>query len=333
MNRNNVTIYDVAAKAGVSAATVSRVVNNRPGVNKQTKARVKQVLEECHYVPDVTARSLVYQSSKMIGILISDIRTTHHTDAVYYIERMLAPMGYCCLIFNTGTDEQEQVHNIEILGQRKVEAAILIGSIYQNEAVKTAISNYLPHVPVILLNGYINLSNVYGIVADEMEGISNCVQLMANKGRNHVVYVYDHDTPSGQSKCQGFKKGVGLYYEGQTPLMVKTDGTHDGAYATLKKLMLEHPETDGIVFADDRLALIGLRCLTDMKITVPRQVAVIGVNNSQYAKTCIPTLTSLDNMIYDLSLIAVRNMQSLMQGERVSRRMMIYSEVVEREST
>ena len=82
---DEVTIYDIARMANVSPSTVSRVVNNYPHVKKTTRARVQKLLEEYHYVPNETARGLVNQSSKMIGILISDIRTTHHTDGVYYI--------------------------------------------------------------------------------------------------------------------------------------------------------------------------------------------------------------------------------------------------------
>lgn len=327
------TIYDVAAKAGVSAATVSRVVNNRPGVNKATKARVQKILDECHYVPNETARSLVKESSKMIGILISDIRTTHHTDAIYYIERALTERGYYCLIFNTGIEERAMAQNIQILGKRNVDAAILIGSIYQNDLVREAIETYLSQVPVILLNGYLDSPNIYGIVADEEEGVNNCVRYLAKKGRRNPVYVYDFDTPSGRHKLRGFEKGMEEHYGKKNPSFFKTNGNYDSAYNTVKDIVDHYPDTDAIIFSDDKLALIGVRCLTDLKIDMPGRMAIVGINNSQYAQICIPSLTSLDNMIYDLSLIAVRNLMALMSGERVNRRMMIYSEIVEREST
>lgn len=327
------TIYDVAAKAGVSAATVSRVVNNRPGVNKATKARVLKVLEECHYVPNEIARSLVKETSKMIGVLISDIRTTHHTDAIYYIERGLTERGYYCLIFNTGTEQREMAQYIKILGKRNVDAAILIGSIYQNPLVQEAIDTYLPHVPVVLLNGHLDSPNVYGIVSDEEEGVRQCVKFMSNKGRKHPVYVYDFDTPSGQCKRRGFERGIQEHYGKKDANIFQIDNNYDKGYFQMKEILEKHPETDVILFSDDKLALIGVRCLRDLKIDIPGKIAVMGINNSQYARICIPALTSLDNMIYDLSMIAMRNVLALMDGERVTRRMMIYSEIVEREST
>ena len=79
---NEITIYDIAESAGVSVATVSRVINNNPQVNKKTRAKVLKVLQEKNYVPNMNARSLAIQSSKIIGILIADMRTAQHTKAI-----------------------------------------------------------------------------------------------------------------------------------------------------------------------------------------------------------------------------------------------------------
>lgn len=328
-----VTIYDIADKANVSASTVSRVVNNKPGVKRATKARILKILEECHYVPNETARGLVTQSSKMIGILISDIRTTHHTDGVYYIERELSKQGFSCIIYNTGTAEQEQTSYIQLLSQRKVEAAILIGSIYQTDAVKNAIQTYLPTSPVILCNGFLDLPNVYGLIADEQNGVCNCVKMLAEKGRKHLAFIADRCTPSSQLKQAGFVDGMKQYCEGNAPVLVEAGTDIRSEYDATHRLMREHPEIDGIVYSEDLVAVVGLRALADMQLSVPQQVAVVGINNSKYAEISIPTLTSLDNMLHDLSITAVRNVMALLQGERVNRKMTLCSEIIEREST
>ncbi len=328
-----VTIYDIAKMAGVSPSTVSRIINNYPHVKKATRARVQKLLQEYHYIPNEAARGLVTQASRIIGILISDIRTTHHTDGVYYIEREFVQQGYCCLIFNTGTDEREQARYIQLLSQRKVEAAVLMGSIYQTDAVKNAIETYLPTTPVVICNGYLDSPNVYGLIADEQSGVFDCVKLLTTKGKKHLAYVVDHDTPSNRLKQQGFEAGVASLCEGTAPIVIRTDETRPGAYEATQKLMQQHPETDGIIFAEDMLALIGIRALTDLRLQIPEQVSVIGINNSVFAENSIPTLTSLDNMLYDLSLTAARNIQAIQQGQRVNKKMMIFSKIIEREST
>ena len=327
-----VTIYDIAKLAGVSASTVSRVVNNHSNVKKTTRARVMKLLDEHHYVPNETARGLVSQSSKMIGIMISDIRTTQHTDGVYYIQRELSKQGYSCLIYNTGVEADEQAYSIQMLSQRKVDAAVLMGSIYQTDAVRSAIRAYLPTTPVVICNGYLDAPNIYGLIADEQNGVCSCVKLLADKGRRYPAFIVDHYTPSNRLKKYGYESGVSQFF-GTEPVIIEAGTTMQCTYEATQRLMRERPETDGIVFAEDLLAMAGIRALTEMQLSVPGDVAVIGINNSKYAEMSTPPLTSLDNMLYDLCLTASRNLIALMQGEHINKKMLIYSEIVERKST
>lgn len=328
------TIYDIAAKAGVSASTVSRVINNYPYVNKETRAKVLKVLSDSNYVQNEAARSLATQNSKMAGILIADVRTTHHTEGVYYVEHEFSNNGYSCLIYNTGTDPENQAKYIQILSQRKVEAVVLMGSVFQNSTVQNAIMVYLPNTPVAICNGYMDGPNIYGVTADEYGGVMKAVKLLAGKGRRHLAFITNRITPSNQCKIDGFKDGLRLYCNGQEPnvIEVKSNEIMDFEKTTLQ-LLKTCPETDAIIFSEDFIALAGLHALFNMGIKVPDQVAVVGLNNSRYAQISNPSLTSIDNMLYDTSLIAVRNVLEVLRGGHVNRRMSIGSDIVERSST
>lgn len=328
-----VTIYDIAEKAGVSVSTVSRVINEYPFVNKETRKKVQALLDEYHYNQNQAARGLATQTSKMVGILISDIRKTHHTDSIYYIEREFVHNDFCCLIFNTGTEPEKQAHYIQILGQRQVEAAVLIGSVYQSKTVKEAIEKYLPDKPIVIVNGYLDSPNVYGVIADEKGGVEDCVKLLMEKGCKHPAFIIDRYTPSNRLKEQGFKNGISQYFPGTAPIVCKTDETREGAYSTTVELLKTNPKTDGIIFADDALAIIGVKALTASGLVIPKDVLAIGINNSVLAENCTPSLTSLDNMLYDLSNTATRNILSALQGYRVSKKIQILSTIVERETT
>ncbi len=329
----SLTIYEIAEKAGVSASTVSRVINNYPYVNKITRAKVLKILSDNNYIQNDTARSLVTQNSKMIGILIADIRTTHHTDGVYYIEQEFSKNGYSCLIYNTGTNPVEQVKYIQLLSQRKVEAVVLMGSIYQNESVQNAIMVNLPSIPVAICNGYLDGPNIYGVIADEKNGVIDCMQLLAKKGRKNYAFITNHFTPSNYQKLAGFRKGFSQFVqEGKFVVIESGDSVKEVQDATVK-LFQDQPDTDAIVFAEDFLAIVGLHALAELKIAVPERVAVIGINNSRYAEISNPALTSLNNMLYDTSLIAVRNLLEVLKGSRVNKKIMICPEIVERAST
>ncbi len=327
------TIYDIAKKAGVSASTVSRVINDKDGVNKKTREQIQKILEECHYSPNEAARGLVNQASKIIGILISDIRTTHHTEGIYFMEREFTKLGYCCIIMNTGSDDESKVRYIKILNQRRVEAAVLIGSTFQSDLVKKAIAEYMFNIPVIIFNGYMDLPNIYGVVSDEQNGVLNCVKLLVDRGRKNLVFVIDRYTPSNKLKMLGFEMGVRQWCDRNNPIIYETKSTLNDSYETTCALMREHPEINGIIYVVDLLAVGGIRALQDMKLIVPDDVAVIGVDNSIYSEICSPSLTSLDNKLFDLSVAAARNLIYVIQNKHVIKHMMIVSSIVEREST
>jgi len=326
-------IYDIAKVAGVSASTVSRVINDRKGVRKETRERVLKYLDMYQYSPNEAARGLVNQASKMIGILISDIRTTHHTEGVYYIERELVKIGYCCIIMNTGRDDEVRAKYIQILTQRRVEAIVLVGSTFQSEMVKMAISKYAPTIPVVIANGYLDLPNVYGIITDEQSGIANCVKYLAERNRKHLAFIIDNFTPSNNLKLLGFETGVRQFCDQVEPLVVTCESSFQGSYNATMRLVKEHPEIDGIIYVVDLLAVGGCRALQDLKMKVPKQIAVIGVDNSIYAEICTPRLTSLDNKLLDLSITSARNLIDVLQNKPVTKNMMIISSIVERETT
>ena len=332
--KQNPTIYEIAKIAGVSASTVSRVINNYPYVQKETRAKVLKILSENNYIQNDTARSLVTQASKMVGILIADVRTTHHTDGVYCIEQELSKNGHTSIIYNTGSIPETQAKYIQTLSQRRVDAVILMGSVYQNDSVQNAIMVYLPNTPIAICNGFMEGKNIYGVVSDEKSGIAEAVKLLCSKGKHHFAFLTNHYTPSNLKKLEGFRLGLKLYgtKDCTKEEVIAGDDVSDILNST-KELMKRKPKTDAIIFADDYIALAGLHALVDLKVSIPNQVAIIGLNNSRYAEISNPSLTSIDNMLYDTSLIAVRNLLEVLKGGRVNHHITIRTVIVERNTT
>lgn len=331
---SKITIYEIAQQAGVSISTVSRVVNNKDNVNAKTRKRVLKILEKNNYNPNEAARGLVTNSSRMIGILLTDIRTTHHTEGIYYIQQELEEYGYCFLIMNTGREDSEKARYIKLLSQRRVEGAILVGSTFQNEMVKEAISTYLPSIPVFLANGYLDLPNCYGVIADEKQGVIQCMQYFSNLGKRRPVFLVDYATPSNKTKMEGFSEGCAKYFSSCiSPILIESGTDFDSYYQTTIKLIKEMPEIDAIITSEDSIAAGVLKALHDLKIAVPDQVAIIGINNSSLTEMTSPTLTSLDNMLLDLSITIAQNLSAVLQGRPVAKKVMIYSKIVRREST
>lgn len=328
------TIYEIAEATGVSASTVSRVINNYPYVQKETRAKVLKALTEYNYVQNDAARSLVTQESKMVGILIADVRTTHHTEGIYYIEHELSRHGYSAIIYNTGADPDTQAKYIQTLSQRRVDAVVLMGSVYQNSSVQNAIMIYMPNTPVAICNGYLDGKNIYGVISDEKTGVSDAIKLLTSKGRKHFAFVTNHYTPSNYTKLEGFNLGLKLYAsKDATSVVIEAGDEVAQIQDATTALVQSNPNLDAIVFADDFVALAGLHALVELGIKIPEQISVIGLNNSRYASISNPALSSIDNMLYDTSLIAVRNLLEVLKGEHVNHKISIGTVIVERSTT
>lgn len=330
---SNITIYEIAQEAGCSAATVSRVINGYPYIKKATRERVERIIEERNFMPSDTARNLVKQSTRMIGILISDLRTTQHTDGIYYIERELSKEGYSCIICNTGEGEEAVTSYLQILSKRNVDALILMGSIYQNDEVEKAVNQYMANVPVVFCNGSINGDNIYSIVSDEDRGVYNAVKLLKDTGCVNPVFIYDRKTASNMKKMDGFMRGVEECGFGTEGRILETTQDAGGIYETVKAFLSDNMGVDSIIFSEDFLAVASMRVFSEMGKKIPQDISIIGINNSRFALVAVPPITSLDNKLYDMSITAVRTILSLLKGEPVAKKLLLISDIVERGTT
>ena len=326
------TIYDIATAAGVSASTVSRVINHKSGIRKETREKIEKLIEEYNYSPNVAARGLVMQSSKMIGILLVDIRVVHHIDNAFAIEQELAKRGYCSIIMSTGADEANIGSCIRQLEQRRVEGIALIGSMFMAKSTYHTIKTSLPNIPVVIINGYIDLPNVTGIIADEESGVTDCVALLARKGRKNIVYVNDADSPANRNKRKGFLAGIRALGYPQNKIYEAATSYASG-YEITKEILREDPSVDGIIYSVDLTATGGLRALLDSGRKVPEDISVIGVDNSIYAKISYPQLTSLDNNAESQSKLAVDLLIKALNDEPHERSVLLKTHIVERETT
>ncbi len=330
---NETTIYDIAKKAGVSASTVSRVINNYQYVRKDTREKIQKLLDESNYIPNAAARSLVTQSSRMVGVLIADLRTTHHTDGVYFIEQEFSRNGYACLIYNTGADPERQASYIALLSKKNIDALVMMGSVYQNEAVEEAIRTYIPSIPVAICNGYIEGDNIYSIKSDEKNGVAECVKLLSDKGHRRIAFISNHMTPSNIEKVEGFEEGFAQHVAGGEKYVIEAGDSIEDISVATERLLEEHPDVSAIMYSEDYVAMIGMHALVRIGKRIPEDIAVVGINNSRFGEISNPSLTTLDNMLYDTSIIAAKNIIRVFAGETVANRILISTKIIERDST
>ena len=332
------TIYDIAEIAGVNASTVSRAINGKPGCGKKKREEILALLKQYNFIPDETARSLVTQRNHTIGILTDDLQSAHMNEAIAILQNKLLSAGYhCYLSCVNDTEEPDAVEQgFRDLASRRVEGVLLLGRCFHDhQALEPEVSKYLPDKPVILVNQTQppRRENIYAIGASESRGIRRCVELLVRRGRSRLLLIIDRRRTSAPQLQQTFEEALTMYgcdITGHTVTDVPYRGT-DGEQIA-EEIMKQCPDVDGIMCTHDRIAINVIYALQGLGREVPRDVSVIGEDNSEICKICRPKLTSLDTMIRKITLLAAETILNSLEGRPCARSVSLEMEVHHRDS-
>lgn len=308
------TIYDIARDAGVSASTVSRVINKKPGIKAETRAKVEKILEERSFFISDNARCLVNKNSMMIGILISDIRNQHYSEGAYFMIEEFLSAGYTPIILNAGETEGQRREAVRTLSKRRIDGLVMIGSTFSSESVKEDILKYLPLTPVVIENGALSLENVSSALADDAKGVEDAVSYLYGKGRRKFAYMNANDTPSNLLKKEGFKRAL-KNYSLEPVIQEATADTLQAAEEAMEKLLLRF-SPDALICSVDLVAAGAMRKALSLGIKIPDELAVFGIDDSPYASLVTPCLSSVCNRLPELSHLAASMLLDAIGGEK-----------------
>lgn len=324
-------IKEIAKLAEVSVATVSRVINNPSSVSEKSRTRVLQVMEEYHYKPNIFARGLNAKSTNTIGILCPEMNDINHAKVVSILEHLLRSNGFDSLLCCTGGYHPYTKKIVDLLAAKQVDAILVIGSSWDGTDDLLAFQSVASHIPIIVLNGYINAPGIYNISCDEESAVYDLVGNLFRSGCRHIYYLEDNTTYSAYQKRTGFNratKELGIA-QGCACIKISLD-THEltSAKKQIGTLLARNTPIDAVLSADDILAVGALQALSAAGLHIP----VIGFNNSDYAICCTPNLTSIDNRMDFICKTAVDTMMSLLNGEEALERIVVSAKLVERET-
>ena len=204
------TIYDISKKAGVSIATVSRVLNGSDKVRPSTKKKVMDIIEKYDYTPNAFARGMGLHSLQTIGILCADSSDLFLAKAVYYLEQELQANGYESLLCCTGYNLEIKQNYLNLILSKKVDSIILVGSnfIGTTEDENQYIKDISSQVPIMLLNASFDYPNVYSTLCDDYTTMFEATESMLDSGIADPVYIYNSISYSGRKKLNGFKDAL-----------------------------------------------------------------------------------------------------------------------------
>lgn len=330
-----VTIYDIAKLAGVSIATISRIVNNNPGVSDKTRTKVLAVMKENNYTPNPFARSLQLDTMRTIGISCSDISDEYMARSVSEIEKKLHEYGYDYLLFCSGYKQDSKEYAVDLLIKKKIDALLLIGSGFMGTGTEEDVA-YLhkaaKSVPVFMINGYLKDDNIFCVLHDDAKAMYEATEKLILSGRSRILFLYNSDSYSARQKMVGYEAALRdkhLPVDGNLKLKIKGTVQEERDILLLRRDI----SFDAAVATTDELAIGVLKYAKAKMLKVPQDISVIGYNNSLLADCVEPELTSVDSAVRELSQTAIVKLMECIRGEKVARKTLIRGQLIRRCTT
>ena len=332
-------IYDISRRAGVSIATVSRVLNNSPHVSDNTRTKVMAVIEGTGYVPNAFARGLGLNTMKTIGLLCPDASDPYLSQALNYLERSFRQKGYDCLLSCTDKELHARQKGVDLLKSRHVDGIVLMGSsfIEENAEDNDYIRDAAKSTPVVLLNGALPCENVYGVLCDDQRAVREATTYLLNSGCKRILFLYSAANYAGRKKIAGYREAhqqMGIPVDEELLLHSEFDKNNfQCAKELLLQLAIEGLEFDAVLTTGDSLAVAALKYARAAGKRVPEDLSVIGYDNGNLCLATEPEMTSVDNKLPAICEHIVTTMLGVLDGKEMPQKTVFTGELVKRAST
>lgn len=336
---SKINIYDISKLAGVSTATVSRVINGFDNVKPTTRDKVLAIMANQGYTPNAFARGLGLNTMKSIGIMCADSSDMYLAKAVYYIERDLRESGYHCLLTCTGYNRESQREALASLMSQHVDCIILVGSTFidKDNSKNKYIYDASSTVPIMILNGSLEHKGIYSVLCDDCTSTKNATLELIDSGHSDILYLFNSYSYSAEQKSLGYRSA---FEQKNIPLDKRYlqffDGSsHDieGVCSFVSELHKKGLKFNAVLASDDFLAVGALKYAVRNGISIPDELSVIGYNNSLLTNCCEPELSSIDNHLELLCKNLVRVCMGTLSGEAMPQKIVFDGELVHKKTT
>jgi LacI family transcriptional regulator len=304
------TIRDVAKLAGVSVATVSRVLNRNGYVHEATRKNVEAAILQLKYRPNEIARTLYKKNSKLIGLIIPDITNPFFTELARAIEDTAHHYGYTVVLCNTDELLEKENHYIEVLKQRQADGCIMI----TNE--KTTHSKQHQDFPIVALDRPIH-PEIPFIHADHYKGGQIAAKMLLQRGAKHLIHIRGPKyLDSADARYQGFlnivkNENVSSYHILESSFQPRNDEQ------LINEIFDRFPETDGIFAANDVIAVSVLKTALRRGIAVPKDLQIIGYDGILFGQLFYPSVSTVAQPIYQLGEKATKMLLDLIETKNI----------------
>ncbi len=323
-----ISIREVAKLAGVSPATVSRVMNGTAHVSESKKERVLAVIQETGFKPNEVARMLYKKRSNLIGLIVPNIENPYFSEMAASIEEAAYARGFSLTLCSSNDDEEKELSNIDLLSRMNADGILLLTN--SEELLKKAGDI---HVPIVLLDREVHHeSAVACLQSDNYQGGRLAVSYLLECGcRQPVCIRGPQDVSSGRERFRGYMDVCAE--QGIEPLYLGDTYDYKNGLEIAEVLLDRYPEADGIIAANDMVALSVYNILTKRNIKVPEDIQLIGFDNIRLSGLVTPGITTVAQPIGQMGADAAKLIIDHLEEKEISRKNIYPVSIVERETT
>lgn len=327
------TIIDVAEHAGVSIGTVSRVINNASNCKPETKERVRSAMEALDFVPNHAARSLKRRSTGQIELVVPDIANPVYVAMAKAVQQSTKDRGYRLSLISTDGNPAEEGLAVRSLEQQHVDGLIICSL---RVTPKFVADVEAASSRVCVIGRMPPEAQVDNVRVDSAHGAALAVKHLAEGGRKHIAFINgEARTVPAESRQAGYERGLIESHLVHDPLRIThADFTMAGGYTAVDNLFAQNPEIDAIFCANDVIAVGALRRLRELNKQIPKDVAVVGMDDIDLCKVTSPTLTSVSLLAGERGRVAADLLfERLASPELEPRKVTVMPKLIIRESS
>ncbi|MFI5770292.1 LacI family DNA-binding transcriptional regulator [Streptomyces sp. NPDC051658] len=307
------SIKDVAAQAGVSVATVSRVLNSHPSVSPDARTRVLAAVDALGYRPNAVARSLRTDQTRTLGLVISDVLNPYFTELARFVEEEARALGYSVIIGNADERPELQDHHVRTLLDRRIDG-LLVSPADGDSPLMADVAR--DGTPMVFVDRWMPGVDVPVVRADGRRAIRDLVAHLHALGRRRLAIIAGPAaTTTGNERVEAFREALCAYeltlpdvYIGQGDFQADS-----GRRVTARFLAL--PEPPEVVFAADNLMALGaLDAIRAAGLRVPQDIGLAAFDDIPWFVHTDPPITAIAQPTGDLGRAAVRALVDIVEG-------------------
>jgi LacI family transcriptional regulator len=307
------TIKDVAALAGVSKATASRVLSGHPATSSEARAKVSAAAEQLDFRPNAQARGLRSAKTNVVGLLVSDVRNPFFADLAHAVEQASLAAGYVILLGNANESEEQQNRFLDTLIGQRVDGVIVAP---QSDGSGSITSLLERGIPTVFVDRTVQGISVPSVTTDSRQGINQAVRHLAEQGHRRIGYI------AGPQSISTGRERLGAFVDAMLDAGLDQDAAltvfgdfqaASGAAATEQLLRLDKPPT-AILAADSPMAVGAVRKIHELGLRIGEEIALVAFDDIDWFALLNPSLSVISHSVEDMGRAAVDLLVNVIDG-------------------